>query len=185
MRQITGTRPAGARPWVIDDVAFRNGHAGRQWIVGRSVTPATSELEAMESAHADAARQLYPVVQSRVHGWVGEQRWMRSRVEAEVDTGRLDSDTFIERFDRPYGTVYAGAVLVDASADRIEPVVRSATSELSARRRHAGLHMTIAGALLIATWIAYALLNAVTRGYLSMRLRVTAAAITVGVLLLA
>jgi hypothetical protein len=184
MRQITGTDPASVKPWVIDAIAYRNAHVDRQWIVGRSDRPATSEAEAMESARADAARQLYPIVQSRLSGWRIDQRWVQSRIDAEVGDGQLDSDTFVEQFDRPYGKVYAGAVLVDASADRIEPVIRSARHELAARHRRAGIHMAVAGVLLIVTWLAYALLNSVTRGYATMRLRVIAVVITLGVLLL-
>jgi hypothetical protein len=185
MRQITGTDAAGVKPWVIDDVAFRNAHPDRQWIVGRSERPATSESDAMASARADAARRLAAVVRSRVHGWIGDPRWLQSRVGADVDSGRLDADTFVERFDRPYGTVYSGAVLLDASADRIEPVTQSARRELAARHRRAGMHAAIAGALLIFTWIGYALLNSVTRGYLTTRLRAIAAAVTIGILILA
>lgn len=184
MRQITGTDPAGVKPWVIDAIAYRNGHADRQWIVGRSDRPATSEAEAMESAHADAVRQLYPIIRSRLNGWRIDQRWVQSCVDAEVGDGQLDSDTFVEEFDRPYGKVYAGAVLVDASADRIEPVIRAARHELAARHRRAGIHMAIAGVLLIVTWLAYALLNSLTRGYATTRLRVVALIITAGVLLI-
>ena len=185
MRRITGTDAVGVKPWVGDDVAFRNAHADRQWIVGRSDRPATSESDAMGSARADAARQLAAIVRSRVHGWIGDPRWLQARVEADVEGGRLDADTFVERFDRPYGTVYSGAVLLDASADRIEPVVRAARAELAARHRRAGMHAALAGTLLIFTWIGYALLNSVTRGYLTTRLRAIAAAVTIGILILA
>ncbi|HEY2588899.1 MAG TPA: hypothetical protein VGI81_24360 [Tepidisphaeraceae bacterium] len=187
MRRITGTDPVSVKPWVIDDVAFRNAYAGRQWIVGRSDQPATTGLEAIASARADAARQLYPILRSRVREWPRDQRWLQARVEADVDAGRLDSDTFVERFDRPYGTVYAGAVLVDASADHLQPVIHRAATELRVRHRRAGALMALAGALLIVTWLAYALLNSVTRGYITARLRVMAGIATivsVGILLL-
>ena len=185
MRQLTGADPASVKPWVADDLAFRNAHADRQWIVGRSGQPATSESEAIELAHADAARQVYPIVRSRLNGWRIDQRWLESRVEADANEGRLDSDTFVERFDRPYGAVYAGSVLVDASAEHLDPVVHQAARELGMRHRRAGIHMALAGALLIVTWLAYAVLNSVTRGYLTTRLRVIAGIATVGILLLA
>lgn len=185
MRQITNGNPASAKLWVIDDLAFRNARPDRQWIIGRSDRPATSDMEAAESARADAARQLYPIVVSRLHAWRSDQAWLRDRVNEAVRAGRFDSDAFVERFDRPYGSVYAGSVLLDASADRIAPFARDAARELAARHRHVGIRMALAGALLIATWLACALLNSLTRGYFTTRLGVIAAAITVGILLLA
>lgn len=185
LRRITDTNPADAKLWVIDDLAFRNAHPDRQWVIGRSDRPATSEMEAAESARADAARQLYPVVVSRLHAWRSDQAWLRDRIDEAVRAGRFDSDAFVERFDRPYGSVYAGSVLLDASADRIAPFARDAARELAARHRRVGIRMALAGALLIATWLACALLNSLTRGYFTTRLGVIAAAITVGIVLLA
>lgn len=185
MRQIAGANPASVKPWALDEVAFRNAHGNRSWIIGRSDKPAMSDSEAIESAHADATRALYPVIRSRVQAWPGDRRWLEWRIDSQVSAGRLDADTNIERFDRPYGSVYAASVLLDASADRLDPLAREMQLGLMARHRQAGIHLAIAGGLLTLTWLGYALLNSITRGYVTARLRWIAAGITVGVLLLA
>lgn len=183
MRQIAGASAQSAKPWTLDEIAFRNVHGDRSWIIGRSDGPAMSEAEAIQLAHADAARQLLPIVISRANAWPGDRRLLESRIDSEVDAGKLDADTCIERFDRPYGSVYAGSVLLDISADRMEPVIRDARFELTARHRKAGLRVAIAGALLTFTWLSYALLNSITRGYVTARLRWIAVAIAISILL--
>lgn len=185
MRQIAGGDAVAAKPWVLDEAAFRNAHGERSWIIGRCERPAISDSEAIQLAHADAARQLYSDLNSRLNAWPGDRRWLESRIDSQVASGRLDADTSVERFNRPYGSVYAGSVLLDVSADRIEPVVHDAQFKLAVRHRKAALHVAIAGALLVFTWLGYALLNSITRGYVTGRLRWIAAALTVGVLLLA
>jgi hypothetical protein len=184
MRAIAGASAQSAKPWVLDPVAFRNAHGNRSWIIGRSDRPAMSDSEAIELAHADAARQLSSVMMSRVNAWPGDRRWLESRIDSQVASGRLDADTCLERFDRPYGSVYAGSVLLDVSADRMESVIRDAKFELTARHRKAALRVAIAGALLTFTWLGYALLNSITRGYVTGRLRWIAAAIAIGILLM-
>ena len=185
MRQISGTNSASAKPWALDELAFRNAHGGRTWVIGRSNRPAMSDEEAIESAHLDAARALYPVIRSRLQAWPGDRQWLESRIEAQINAGRLDADTCVERFDRPYGSVYAASVLLDASADRMDAPLRELQFALMTRHRWAGIHIAIAGAMLILIWLGYALLNSITRGYVTARLRWIAAGITVGVLLLA
>ena len=179
------TKPESVKPWALDEVAFGNAHGDRSWIIGRSDQPAMSDSEAIESAHADAARALYPVMSSRVQAWPGDRRWLESRIDSQVCAGRLDADASVERFDRPYGSVYAASVLLDASADRMDPLLREVQLGLMARHRQAGVHVAIAGGLLTLTWLGYALLNSITRGYVTARLRWIAAAMTIGVLLLA
>jgi hypothetical protein len=183
MRQITGASPQSVKPWVLDEHVFRAAHGGT-WIVGRSERPAVSDSEAINLAHDDAARQLYPIIHSRVNAWPGERRWLEAQIEVEARSGRIDSDVCLERFDRPYGAIYCGSVLVDTSASALQAVVRDIRSGLSARHRRAGLRMALAGIVLIVTWVFYGVSNSMTRGYLTTRLRLIAATITVGVLLL-
>lgn len=185
MREITGASPDSVKPWVLDEHAFRTAHGGRSWIVGRSERPALSDSEAIDSAREDAARQLYPIVRGRVNERPGDRRWLAAQIEAEARSGRLDSDSCLERFDRPYGTIYCGSVLVDTSTSALGPVVRDIRVGLSARHRRAGVRMALAGMVLIVTWVFYGVSNSITRGYVTTRLRVIATAITVGVLLLA
>jgi hypothetical protein len=185
MRKITGASPESVKPWVLDEHAFRVAHGGSRWIVGRCERPAVSDSEAIDFAHNDAARQLYPIVRTRLNGWPSDRRWLAAQIEAQARAGRLDRDVCLERFDRPYGTIYCASVLVDTSASAMEPVVRDVRAGLGARHRRAGLRVALAGIVLIVTWVFYAVSNSMTRGYVTTRLRLIAAAVTVGVLLLA
>lgn len=185
LRQIAGSSPQSSKPWVLDEVQFRNAHADRPWIIGRSERPALSDSEAVELAHADAAGQLVPLIRLRVNPWPGDGRWLAGQIDAAIRAGRLDTDRCVERFDRPYAPVYAGSVLIDASAGKVEPIVREIRAGLAVRHQSLGIRLALAGMVLIVTWLAYALSNSVTRGYVTTRLRSIAAAVTIGVLLLA
>lgn len=184
MRKIAGENPRGLQPWVLDEAAFRVAHPDRTWIVGRSDRPAVSEAEAMDSAHADLARRLFPVFRLSAKVWPGDSQWLQSQLEAQAGAGRLDSETCVECFERPYGRIYAASILADASMDRIGPMVDQVRIGLAARHRRAAIHLMTAGILLLATWAGYALWNSVTRGYVTTRLRWIAALITMGILLL-
>lgn len=183
LRQMTSTSPDSVKPWVLDETGFRNAHADRQWIVGRCARPAVSEAEALDFARADAAARLEPIVRTRVKDWPGDRRWVDARIADALRGGRWDNDACVERFDRPYGTVYAGSVLIDASAGRIAPLVRDVRAGVSARHRRTAFHIVLAVLLLIFTWLTYVVSNWLTRGYATTRLRLIATAVTIGVLL--
>lgn len=184
MRKLAGENSHNVQTWVVDEAAYRLACPNESWIIGRSDRPAVSEAEAMDAAHADLARKLFPFVRSKTMAWPGDSQWLQSQLEAQAGAGRLDSETCVECFERPYGRIYAASILADASMDRIWPIVDQVRIGLAARHRRVAIHLIIAGILLLATWAGYAVWNSATRGYATTRLRWIAALITMGILLL-
>ena len=173
------------KPWAEHFAAFITSHSDRQWIVGRCDRPGLSEAEAAESARSDAANQLIPRVRQRLSIWRGDRAWLGGRVLQDVRDGRLDFDRDAQRFDRPYAQVWAESVLLDVSPDRLDPLINRYAEEL--QLRHIGLerHLALGAILVLITWIAYFVFNSVSQGYFTTRLRLIAAALTAGIVLLA
>jgi hypothetical protein len=162
------------KPWIDDFAGFSAGHPG-QWIVGRCARPCLSPAEAEQSARTDAARAVYAIAADRIGS---RERWLARRVLSDVQAGELAADDLVERFDRPYGTVWTDTVLLDASPARLDTLVDRYRGTLRVRRAALAALRLGAVALTLGAWLAYLVLNLLTRGYFTLRLRVAAATIT-------
>ncbi|HEX4056165.1 MAG TPA: hypothetical protein VHX86_18040 [Tepidisphaeraceae bacterium] len=181
LRSLSGVaRPS--KPWIDDFAGFSASHPGR-WIVGRCARPCLSQPEAEQSARSDAARAVYAIARDQIGPGGGDEQWLARRVLADVRSGALANDALAERFDRPYGTVWAETVLLDASPARLDGLVDGYRSELRTRRARIRAVEFGAGVLTISAWIAYLLLDMMSRGYFTWRLRLIAGTITVAALL--
>jgi len=173
-----------SKGWATRFVDFVNDHPGREWVVGTCDKPALSEAEAASAARNDAARKLYPIMARRLNARGSDARFLEQLVLNDVQNNRLQSDRFAEQFTRPYGKVWTESVLLDVSADRIQPLVDQYRHQLDNQhlqlRRRAGL----GGFAIAATALLYLLLNSLTRGYFTFRLRLAAMLITAAVLVL-
>jgi hypothetical protein len=181
LRSLSGGTPQ-TKPWIDDFTRFAATHSG-QWIVGRCVKPCLSQAEARQSAYSDAARAVYSVALGRLGQPQMDKSWLAQRVQADVLTGKLVNDDLVERFERPYGTIWTDTVLLDASPPKLDPLVDRYRSELQART--ATIRSLQVGAVLLAlsTWLAYFLINMLTRGYFTLRLQLIAGTITAMALL--
>ena len=86
----------------------------------------------------------------------------------------LLTDRFTQSFDRPYGTVWREAVLVDASPKRVEEIARSLVQGVQSRVVHSRttwLSFFGLGGLVFGT---YLFLNMATKGYYTWALRLAA-----------
>ena len=168
---------ADQKPWAVRFAQYVNDHPGRQWVVGRAPRPCLSEQEAAEAAHADAAEKVYPVLLRQLDGRRRDAQWLRDAMQRDVAEGRLDADRFAEQFDRPYGKVWAESVLLDVSPERLDPLLAQYRIRLRAHHLQVRRHVTIAAALTTVTLLAYLLINSLTKGYFTTRLRVATTAI--------
>ena len=183
LREISAaTQPS--KLWAVDFAAYASTHPGR-WVVGHCAEPCLSEEEAAKEARVDAAKTAWRMVAGRLGFVSGEGDWLQERFMADVVAGKLDADTLVERFERPYGTVWTESVLVDVSAGRVDAVVNSYRDELTDWRNRQAMVRRAAVLGMAGAWLAYLFLNAVTRGYFTTRLRLAAGVVTaVGVALL-
>jgi hypothetical protein len=170
--------------WAEDFVAFANRNAGGEWIVGRSDTACISEAEAARAALQAAAKDLMPLVETRlreVHqSWSGtDAKWLRDKIEAELQNGRLIADRFVQKFDRPYGTLWQEAVLVDTRRANMDRLVHDCMAGLNTRHRTFARSLFSGAGLVLAIYCLYLFLNGVTRGYFTGRLRLLAMVLVV------
>ena len=172
-----------SKGWATRFVDFVNEHPGRQWVVGTCDRPCLSEAEAASSAREDAARKVYSVVARRVNARGSDAGVLRGLVWNDVQNSRLEADRFAEQFSRPYGKVWTESVLLDVSSDRIQRLVNEYRQQIDVRhlqeRRRAG----VGGFVIAATALLYLVLNSLTRGYFTFRLRLVAMIIVGAVLI--
>jgi hypothetical protein len=176
LRSISGASHP-IKPWIEDLAGFTTAHPG-QWIVGRCAKPCLSQAEARQSARSDAALSVYALALERLGPPHGDELWLAQRVLANVRAGELASDDLAERFDRPYGTIWTDTVLLEASPEKLNPLVDRYRSELRARSAQMKAVQFGAAVLALSAWLVYFLINMITRGYFTLRLQLIAGTIT-------
>jgi hypothetical protein len=170
-----------SKPWIEDFDEFAKAHPGR-WIVGRSARPCTSQAEANETARADATREVDNLVRKIVASSYSNNDWLARRVDQDVQAGELQSDSATEQFLRPYGTIWIGSVLVDASPQRLDSLIKRYAREAQDRTLRASKMRSVAAAFALAAWLGYFVLNGLTKGYFTTGLRFAAAMMTAAVI---
>jgi len=178
------------KEWVGNFAAFIQRNPGRRWIVGRSdpLKPAMSEAEAARAARVSAAGDLFGLVRAWVpsHGRSGaNDEWVARHLEQALVGGRLVSDQFPQKYERPIaGTTWREAVLLDAS----DPAIQQLAGELAAARAAENqswlMSVASAGGVLLVTYALYRLANAFTRGYFVWSLRTAAAVVATAAVVL-
>jgi hypothetical protein len=176
LRSLDGTtRPS--KVWVDDFAGFVSAHPG-QWVVGHCPQPCLSEAEAGQQARSDAAKVVWPIVAGRYRQASADTDWLRGRVTADVLAGRFDADHLAEQFQRPYGAVWTESVLLDVSPEKLDSVLDSYKVEQRHLQRRQIAIREVVTVTVIGAWLVYLFLNAVTRGYFTMRLRLAAMVVT-------
>jgi hypothetical protein len=180
------------KPWAANWEAFSNDRANAKdhLIVAKSTSPCTSQSEAESAAQRDAANALLPIVRQRlIHEYSGRSivsdQLLSELIDQDLRATPMIRDRFVQRFPRPYGDVWYQAILVDASPQYLEKIVHDGT-RLAERRIQRGVGIVLAFLLLLAvTGLGYILLNWLTRGYFTWRLRLTAMTIVLVAIVLA
>jgi len=175
---------APTKGWATRFVDYVNDHPGREWVVGHCEKPALSEAEAADAARTDAARKLYPLVIRRLHARGSDASLVKNLIGQDVRDARLESDRFAEQFTRPYGQVWAESVLLDVSSNRLDPMIDRYRQQIDFRHLQTRRHAAVGGFIIVATALLYLLLNSVTKGYFTTRLRFAATVIAAAVLIL-
>lgn len=185
LRELSGKAADPAdKGWATRFVEFVNNHPGRQWVVGRCTKPCLSESEAAQQAKVDAARKVFPVVARELGVGRVDADWLDHRIAQDVQDGRLEADRFVERFDRPYGQVWTESVLLDVSPANLDSIVDRYRSDLNVRHLQIRQRIAFATAAILATGLLYLLLNVMTKGYFTTRLRLAAATVIAAVAIL-
>ncbi len=180
-KALRALEPANVIPaskkWADDLQGFAQSNPG-QWIVGHCEQPCLSEAEAIKVATDDAVRAAYPKVREDLGISLTDANWLRRRIAKDIEAGQLQADSFVEKFERPYGTLWTDSILLDLSPKALDPLVQHYREEIAARRAHFGIAIVISFAVTAGAWIVCLILNVLTRGYFATRLRFAAAVVT-------
>lgn len=196
-RPHTHTTTFVNEPWVEGGVDRAAQRPGEEMLVARSKRLCPTQSEAEQQAIAEAARNIIPLVRTRLERLEAENsnepssgltilRQTRSDPDlfeglcAQMNRGTGVLDQFTQRLRRPYGDVWQHAVLVDASDQRITAYAQTFLPQIiqersAVRQWRASWMRTAVAFVLLITLIAvvYAFLNAATRGYYTWMLRGT------------
>lgn len=173
-------------PWLIDRTGFARQYANGDWLVAYSDGTHSTHEGAREDALNAATDVLLPLAQARISQLRGSDQhrfaqemakdpdWLRNRVADELVSRNLVTDRFAQRFDRPYGTVWREAVLVDAAPTRVEAIARSLVQGVDAKvthQRYTWFSFIALAGLIFGT---YLFLNMAMKGYYAWMLRLAA-----------
>jgi hypothetical protein len=176
---IATTSPWPDKLWATDLPTFLNDRPG-DWIVGHSTDPALSAAEAESFACRDAATPLFDKLRSRLPRQSGSL--LLKRIEATLASGDWVVDRQILAEERPYGTIWSAAVLIDASQQRRDRLVREVERETRQQRERAVAGTAGASVIAAVVGSVYLFLNWLTRGFFRGRLlTVSALLITTGI----
>ena len=174
------------KPWLNDFAGFTARTPGR-WVVARSDAdrPAGSASEASHEARVAAAEQVMPLVLARMdRKFRSRQGDVQHLTEVQLLGDRMVYDRFPQKYERPYGTLYREAVLLDASDDQLGRLADEIGWSLQSRQQSQARGFVAAAAVLLVTYALYRFANAFTRGYFTWSLRTAAAVAAAGAVVL-
>jgi len=192
-RTETFTTSYVTKEWVDNFALFASRQHGDVWIVGRCGRPWPTEEEARREAMDRVGEALLErvrkshVLSPRVEA--NGPEWMRQQAAAIARRRGMIRDHFVQSFRRPYGgTLWQHAVLVNPRRGDITMIPYEMRMAAGTRRsawvRTLGARVLSIGVVLVAILLAYAFLNAATKGYYVWALRVAAGALVAGGILL-
>lgn len=192
--EVARSAEVRATPWMADFGHFAASR-GQRRILAQSRRPCTSLEDAQRAALDDAAGQLLPAFQmatseymiarhrplSELPGGAGGLRRILTS-ELERDNSMI-LERFPQRFVRPYGEIWRQTLLVDAyqgtlngKAQRVCDQTIAVQGARASSWGHLGMSI---GGLAVLILAVYLVLNAATRGYYSLVLRLAAVALAV------
>lgn len=184
------------KPWVADPSRFASQYPGGHWLIAYSDMSNTQQVFAHNDAIRAAAESLLPKAEAYVsrlspgQQHLYEQKkaadpdWLRKRIADELVSRNHQTDSFVQRYDRPNYTVWREALLIDAGPGVVENITAAMVNSLSARQadqRNTWFSFIALAGLIFGT---YLFLNMATKGYYAWMLRLAAVAGVGGAVLL-
>lgn len=165
------------------------GQPAHRWMVAHSATPAGSAEEAIRLAQEAASADLVPLLHQPQRGVLPRRAAQAQVAQRQIDQalhdGRLAADRFVQEFQTSYGKVWHAAILIDASDATMRRIAAQTTAQIGVEhRQQRSAILSVAGVVLVVVSL-YLVLNAVTKGYFTWRLRGLAAVATLATVLAA
>lgn len=181
--QISTNAEFVEKPWIEDFYGAWNNRPNMRLIVAKSaescLTPDEADRQALENACIQLTEMLRQTTRAQA-----TPSLPRTVTANDVLEGDFIVDRFAQSFDGRAGKIWRQALLIDASVDKMEKLVEhKAVVARIQRWSWARMIFSVAGLLALIT-VAYAFLNAATRGYYTWSLRIAGAAIAAVVIIL-
>jgi hypothetical protein len=172
--QLTRTVEFVEKPWVENFAGFRNRNPQRQFILARSQDSCTTEAGAEQQAISDACRQVAQLLDQIRKRRVVRQSGFTVN-PPDLYSEDLVSDRFVQSFEGTAGRIWRQALLLDVSQDKLNRLAGVKFGQMrSLRASWAHMVISIIG-LTVLICVVYFFLDAATRGYYTLALRVAAA----------
>lgn len=163
---LTRTAAFTEKPWVENFADFLNQNPQKQWIVARSNSGCTSETQAAQQAINDASVRISSLLRQM------QQPYQVNHMDI-INRGFI-ADRFTQSFNGIAGRIWRQAVLIDTSPEKIAALVKLKIKQLRSQRvTWARMFISIVG-LTVLICVVYLFLNAATKGYYSIALRIAA-----------
>lgn len=123
------------KPWVNDWPSFAENQSNTSWTVGRSSRVCVTQAEAEENACDDAARQIIPLLKPGYAQGLSYDA-IRLMIRNQLRTS-VAAERFVQRIDKPYGSIWQSAVLVsnvDGSIDILAGNIRNVSVARESRQ---------------------------------------------------
>ncbi|MHC4645432.1 MAG: hypothetical protein ACYTBJ_08010 [Planctomycetota bacterium] len=161
------------KPWVENLSEFVNRNPGRRFIVARSSDSCTSESWAREQAVRDACERISPLLKEMpLHRPVMPTEMVVGG--SDIQHGSIIVDHFAQSLQGSVGQIWRHALLLDVSPNRLTQLARYKSELVWDRRMGWGRIIFSIIGMIVLICVVYLFLNAATRGYYTLALRVAA-----------
>ena len=182
-RQTSIAAPYLEKPWIENFYGVWNSRPNKRLIIAKSAESCLTNDEANHQAVADACNQLTRLLRqtSRAQATPSLPRNVSSN---DVLEGGFIVDRFAQKFAGRAGEIWRHALLIDASPEKIEQLAaHKIVAARTKRLNWAKMSLSVLGLLALIT-LAYAFLNAATRGYYTWSLRIAGVVLAAAVIIL-
>ena len=182
------------KPWVDQFSSFNSTNNNNTWLLARSQQLTSTTDEAHQSAINRASYKLVPIIRYNLAKLSSNHApALRNLTDQQLATliiphlqhSDLITDTFTQRLTRPYGQIYRQALLIDSTPEQIHTLANHLIKAQHATARQYQVKNTVRyaswfsiAAMAALIFIVYLFLNAATRGYYTIAMRIAAIVIT-------
>ena len=162
--------------WVDNFAGFINqpGTINRNFLIARSYETCTSQTQAHDQAIKDACTRIQKSIKN-IHGNIRKTIGVNFKITPnDLYKQQIIKDKFTQSFKSTVGHVWREALLLDASPDKIMFIRQSKISQSKAQYQSWTKMLGSAAAMALVIFILYIFLNAATKGYYSMALKIVA-----------
>jgi hypothetical protein len=156
------------KPWV--EGISPNEYPRKRFILARSSDTCTSEAEASQQAMDDACDKI----EKLVHKGKGFKRLKEAGLTVsatDIHDNELITDQFTQSFQGTVGRIWRQALLLEVSSQKLKAMYRQKSRELYGERLTLTRQVVSGLGLALTIFVLYIFLNAATRGYYTIALR--------------